>query len=89
VKGRAYIKPISHGDWVDSGKSAQKNKNIDLEELVCAKCWLDKHSLAHDMSKIKEAPKGLVTAVYEEIKYVSGIFKDPFEEKFIERLAKN
>ncbi|MGB9979373.1 hypothetical protein [Methanobacterium sp.] len=88
MRGRIYIAPISHGDWRDASSAATKNKSKrDLEELVCAKCWLKKDGSLHNLSEIQEGQKGLITAVYEKIKYISGIFSDPFEEKFLDRLS--
>lgn len=87
-KAKVHITPISHGDWSDASRAATKNKSRkDLEELVCALCWLKPDGTLHELSEIKEAPKGVVTSTYEKIKYISGIFSDPFEEKFLDRLS--
>jgi hypothetical protein len=87
-KARVYITPISHGDWSDASRAATKTKSRkDLEELVCSLCLLKKDGSHHNLSDIQDSPKGVITAAYEQIKYISAIFSDPFEEKFLDRLS--
>lgn len=85
---KVNIRPISRGKWSEFVRASTKKKSTkELEELVCAECWLDPDGMPIELSKIRKMQKGAVTAVYEKIKYISGIFNDPFEEKFIDKLA--
>jgi|GEM_PF-3625860 len=86
-KRRIYLRPIPHDEWSKAVRSTGKNSKKDLEEIVCAKSWLDKDGMPYEISKIKKAPKGVVTQVYEKIKLISGQLTDPFEEKYLNKLT--
>ena len=86
-KRRIHIRPISHDEWSKAVRATGKNSKKDLEEIVCAKSWLDKDGMPYELSKIKGAPKGLVTQTYEKIKLISGQLTDPFEEKYLNKLT--
>lgn len=86
-KRRIYLRPIPHVEWSQAIRSTGKNSQKDLEEIVCAKSWLDKDGMPYPISKIKEAPKGIVTQVYEKIKLISGQLNDPFEEKYLNKIT--
>lgn len=86
-KMRIYIQPISHGEWSKAVRSTGKNSKKDLEEMVCAKSWVDKGGMPIEISKIKAMQKGVVTQVYEKIKLISGQLTDPFEEKYLNKLT--
>lgn len=84
---RIHIKPISHAEWSGAARSTGKNSQKDLEELVCAKCWLMPDGMPIELSKIKGMQKGVVTQVYEKIKIISGQLTDPFEEKYLDKIT--
>nr|WP_319372452.1 hypothetical protein [uncultured Methanobacterium sp.] len=86
-KRRIHIRPIPHDEWSKAVRATGKNSKKDLEQIVCAHCWLQKDGMPYELSKIKEAPKGIVTQVYEKIKLISGQLKDPFEEKYLDKLT--
>lgn len=86
-KRRIHIRPIPHDEWTKAVRATGKNSQKDLEQIVCAHCWLRKDGMPYELSKIKEAPKGIVTQVYEKIKLISGQLKDPFEEKYLDKLT--
>lgn len=86
-KRRIYLRPIAHGEWSKAVRSTGKTSQKDLEQIVCAKCWLNPDGMPYEISKIKEAPKGIVTQAYEKIKLISGQLKDPLEEKYLDKLT--
>jgi len=88
-KMRIHIKPISHSEWSAAARATGKKSNKDLEELVCAQCWVQPDGMPIEISKIKAMQKGVVTQVYEKIKIISGQLTDPFEQKYLKELTKD
>lgn len=86
-KRRIYMRPIPHDEWSKAVRATGKNSKKDLEQIVCAKCWLRSDGMPYEVTTIKKAPKGVVTQVYEKIKVISGQLKDPFEEKYLDKLT--
>lgn len=84
---RVYMRPISHSEWSKAVRSTGKNSKKDLEEMICAKSWVDQEGMPIEISKIKAMQKGVVTQVYEKIKIISGQLTDPFEEKYLEKIT--
>ena len=88
MKMPVYLRPVSHGIWSKATKDAiKKNSNKNIEELICSQGWVDKDGLVIPLTKIRGMQKGVVTAVYEEIKIISGQTEDRFEEKYLQKIS--
>lgn len=86
-KMRVYVRPLSHSNWNSIAQKVSKNDNISFAERVCADGWCDPQGIVLDLSDIRKVQNGVVIAVFEEIKIVSGQFEDRTEEKFLDKLA--
>lgn len=84
---RVYVRPLSHSNWNSIAQKVSKNDNISFAERVCADGWCDPQGLLLNLSDIRKVQNGVVIAVFEEIKIVSGQFTDRTEEKFLDKLA--
>jgi len=88
-----YVRPITKGERNEinrlisrKNKGANLNK-ISLEERICQKGWLDQNGmLIAEISTIKSLPDGVADSIAEEINFVSGSFKNRFEDKYIDRV---
>ena len=87
-KMEVYIKPLSRGERGQIDRAvAKKNTTKNIVELICAFCWcMDKKGAPMDLSIIREMPDGVAKSVSEEIKFISGDFKDRFEDKAIDKI---
>lgn len=86
-KMKVYVRPLSHSNWNDIAQKVSKNDNISFAERVCSDGWCDSQGIVLDLSDIRRVQNGVVIAVFEEIKIVSGQFEDRTEEKFLDKLA--
>lgn len=84
---RVYVRPLSHSEWNSVAQTVSKNDNISFAERVCAEGWCDAQGIILKLSDIRKVQNGVVIAVFEEIKIVSGQFTDRTEEKFLDKLA--
>lgn len=86
-KMKVYVKPLSHNDWNGIAQKVSKNDNISFAERVCADGWCTPKGIFIDLSQIRQVQNGVVEAVFEEIKIVSGQFEDRTQDKFLDKLA--
>jgi hypothetical protein len=82
-----YVKPITHDTWEQIARSVTKKNGKSIEQLICATSLVEADGMEIPISTIKKMQKGFVAAAYEEIKIVSGITKDVFQEKMLEQMS--
>ena len=88
AKMKVYLRPINHSIWNMVNQKVSKNPRSNVEEIIAEKGWCSgPDGIALDEDTIRQVQKGVVSAVYEELKFVSGYFEDRMEEKFLERVA--
>jgi hypothetical protein len=87
-----YVKPLSRGergaiDKEIARKVKGKSSNKNVIDMICAFGFvMNEKGTPFNISVIREMPDGFVKNVSEEIKFISGDFKDRFEDKAIDKI---
>jgi len=85
MKMPIFVKPITRAERNSiERKISNKNAKVkaNLTELLCEYGWVqNKDGIRFDPDDIKRVPDGVTNSVAEQINFVSGQFKDRFEER--------
>lgn len=88
-KGNVYLKPIAHAKHTSLQNLVRKNKNKTIVDEVVKRQWYDKNNVQIKPELIDKSPEGLIDAVYEEIRTISGLFRDKTQELIAKEVLKN
>lgn len=84
-----HIKPISHGKHTQLQNLVRKNKNKSMVDEVLKRQLFNSKGEQLSPNQIEELPAGLPEAAYEEIRFISGLFRDKGQELIVKEIVKN
>lgn len=89
VKANVYVKPISHAKHTSLQNLVSKSKNKSIVDEVVKRQLFDSNQIQVKPETIQKLPSGLIEAIYEEIRIISGLFRDKGQELIARELVKN
>lgn len=84
-----HIKPMNHGRYTQLQNLVRKNKNKTMVDEVLKRQLFNSKGEQLSSEQIENLPAGLPDAAYEEIRYISGLFRDKTQELLVKEVVKN
>ncbi|MEA4957541.1 hypothetical protein SDC9_30526 [bioreactor metagenome] len=85
----AYIKPMSHGKHTSLQNLVRKNKTKTMVDEVLKRYLFNSKGEQLSPDQIEELDAGLAESIYEEIRFISGLFRDKGQELIVKEIVKN
>ncbi len=84
-----HIKPIAHGKYTSLQNLVRKNKSKTMVDELIKRQLFNSKGIQLSPEQIENLPAGLPDAIYEEIRYISGLFRDKTQELLVKEVVKN
>lgn len=84
-----HVKPIAHGTYTTVQNLVRKNKSRTMVDELLKRQLFNSKGEQFSPEQIEKLPAGTPDAIYEEIRFVSGFFRDKTQELLVKEVVKN
>jgi hypothetical protein len=84
-----HVKPMTHGIYKSLQNLVRKNTNKNIADEVVRRHLFKSNGQNYTETELDKFEAGITDSAYEEIRYISGLFRDKTQEMIVKEVVKN